>query len=226
MKAGFQDFVVAFTARWFIAMSGGLSVPAAIAAYFVPNQIATACLSITAIVCFVAASFGVWRIERQARMADLLRLATYQDDARRIEVIFDESDHRCVRDQLDLNGNISVRRWHVGVRNISSANSIDDVTLRAQESAFVTCTIGIAHMPIGRPQLRNPIILKVDTLPPGAEEFVELFGLNGTNVYGEGDILSKKQTFTLEARGRDTPTRLLVLEYDPSTRPPSIRRVS
>jgi hypothetical protein len=73
---------------------------------------------------------------------------------------------------------------------------------------------------------RNQVILKLDTLPPKAEEYVELFGLGAHDVWSENDILAKKQTFTLEARGRDTQTVLAVLEYDPTNRPPTIRRIS
>lgn len=114
----------------------------------------------------------------------------------------------------------------VGVRNASAARSIDEVSVRARDNPFVHCTISIAHSVPGARFARNPVIFETASLPPGSEEFVELFGLGGSDVYSEQDLLSKKQTFQLEARGRDSQTLVAVLEYDPSSRPPTIRRVA
>jgi hypothetical protein len=72
----------------------------------------------------------------------------------------------------------------------------------------------------------NPIFLELQTLQPKAEEFVYLFGLDVKVVRNENDILANKQTFTIETRGRDVETVRAVLEYDPTTIPPFIRRIS
>ena len=65
-EPSFINFVRAVFARWFTAMSGPLSVPLAIAALYVTNDLAKALLGITAIVCVVFASYWTWRLERQA----------------------------------------------------------------------------------------------------------------------------------------------------------------
>jgi hypothetical protein len=157
----------------------------------------------------------------------LRKLGKRQDpDARVLEIILDENDQRCVRDHPDLYGGIRSRHWWVGLKNVSVAKSIDDVSLRAQQNQFVDSTVRVAHDLRDGSMPRNPIVLKIDTLSPNAEELVDLFGLGGSDVYSEGDILAKKNRFVLEARGRDTQRVLVVLEYDPSTRPPVIRRVS
>jgi hypothetical protein len=64
---GVRDYLRAFTARWFIAMSGPLSVPAAALAYWAENTTAKIVFGATAIGCFVFSSYWVWRIERQKR---------------------------------------------------------------------------------------------------------------------------------------------------------------
>jgi hypothetical protein len=167
---------------------------------------------------------GAWEIFHVS--GRLKRLGTRRDvEARVIEIIFDEEDQRSVIDEPDWYGGIRVRRWRVGVRNASLQKNIDEISLRAHQNQFVDCTIAIAHSLPGRRLKRNPVILELASLSPDAAEFVELFGLSPNDLFSEGDILSKKQTFTLEARGRDAKTVLAVLEY-PSSRPPVIRRES
>lgn len=51
-------------------MSGPIAVPLGIFAFFVENTAARICLAMTAIACFVFASYWVWRIER-LRVKDL-----------------------------------------------------------------------------------------------------------------------------------------------------------
>jgi hypothetical protein len=73
--ASFRNYIVAFTSRWFIAMSGPISVPAAIAAIYVENTTAKILLGLTAIVSFGFCSFWIWKIEREARNAAEAKLA-------------------------------------------------------------------------------------------------------------------------------------------------------
>jgi len=60
----FKDFWRAIFARWFTAMSGPLSVPAAIASTLASNNAAKLVLGMTALACFVFTAFWVWRTER------------------------------------------------------------------------------------------------------------------------------------------------------------------
>jgi hypothetical protein len=64
-KSGIKEFLQAFVPQWATAMSGGLSVPLAIAAFFVTNDLARISLGFTAIVCFIASAYLVWRKERR-----------------------------------------------------------------------------------------------------------------------------------------------------------------
>jgi hypothetical protein len=59
-----RAFGSAMWASWFTAMSGPLSVPAAIAALWVENSIARILLVLTAFACFWAAAYAVWKHER------------------------------------------------------------------------------------------------------------------------------------------------------------------
>jgi hypothetical protein len=61
--ATFGEYLRAFTARWFVFMSGPLSVPAAIAAALVEGTAAKIALATTAIACFGFSSFWIWKIE-------------------------------------------------------------------------------------------------------------------------------------------------------------------
>jgi hypothetical protein len=66
---GLLDFCRAIFAKWFSAMSGPLSVQAAIAAAFVENQTVKVSLALTAFVCAWAAAYAVWKIERERVVA-------------------------------------------------------------------------------------------------------------------------------------------------------------
>ncbi|SFI32521.1 hypothetical protein [Bradyrhizobium sp. Gha] len=58
------EFFRAIWSEWFSRMSGPLSVPAAIAALWIENTTGKVLLAITAFVCIWAASYSVWRRER------------------------------------------------------------------------------------------------------------------------------------------------------------------
>lgn len=68
-STGPRAFAQAMLAHWFSAMSGPLSVPAAIAAAFAQNQTAQMLLVLTAFVCVWAAAYGMWRSEREKTIA-------------------------------------------------------------------------------------------------------------------------------------------------------------
>ena len=70
MGTSFLDFLRAFTLGWFESMSGGLSIPLAIAAVLFPSGPLKALLATTAAIAFVLSAYLVWRRERGARTAD------------------------------------------------------------------------------------------------------------------------------------------------------------
>ena len=63
-KDGLRAFGAAMFAHWFTAMSGPLSVPVALAAFFVENPTAKVLLGLTAFICVWAASYSMWKVER------------------------------------------------------------------------------------------------------------------------------------------------------------------
>jgi hypothetical protein len=63
--SGPLDFFRAIWGEWFTAMSGPLSVPAAIAALWIENPTAKLALGLTAFICVLAASYAVWKKERE-----------------------------------------------------------------------------------------------------------------------------------------------------------------
>src|ERR1700732_647930 len=65
--ATFPEYLRAFTARWFVFMSGPARFPAAIAAALVEGTVTKVCLALTAIACFGLSSFWIWKTEREKR---------------------------------------------------------------------------------------------------------------------------------------------------------------
>jgi hypothetical protein len=74
-QARVRDFVRSFGGHWFIYMSGAPSVPAAMLALYVENDIAKILLGLTAIGCAVLSAYFVWRAER-LKVIDLTEKTT------------------------------------------------------------------------------------------------------------------------------------------------------
>jgi hypothetical protein len=62
--ASFQNFCRSFFVEWGTAMSGILSVPLSISTFFVPSDRGKLALALTALACFIYASYRVWRVQR------------------------------------------------------------------------------------------------------------------------------------------------------------------
>ena len=62
--SGLLNFVRALWSEWFTAMSGAISVPAALAALWLDNPTLRILAAITAVACFWAAAFRLWQRER------------------------------------------------------------------------------------------------------------------------------------------------------------------
>lgn len=117
--------------------------------------------------------------------------------------------------------------WYCGgVRN-NGERTLHNVTLHARESEFTVKALApnfgqrsfYESEPVG--QDREPTILGLDELHPGATEVKEMFGdsQSGPPVF---DVAYK---FTLEARARDTRTVTAEFVYDPN-KTPRIQRVA
>jgi hypothetical protein len=61
--ADIKDFTLAIARDWLARMSGPLSVPAAAAAYWVPNDTAKILLLLTAFGCLLVTAFRLWKSE-------------------------------------------------------------------------------------------------------------------------------------------------------------------
>ena len=132
-----------------------------------------------------------------------------------LELIFDESDPRCIKDESYWfrDEEFKTRRWFIGIANSSTANSIDDITIRAHWSWFVDNTIAVAHrIADDEPPKKSPVIFSGATLEPGAVEFIYLFGLTS---HPSADLFQSNHEFVLEARARDAQTVLMTLRYEP-----------
>lgn len=66
--SGLLDFIRALWSEWFTAMSGALSVPAALAALWLDNPTLRVVVAVTALVCFWAAAYRVWKKERDRNL--------------------------------------------------------------------------------------------------------------------------------------------------------------
>lgn len=85
MDSPIRQFLKGFATSWFAGMSGGLSVPLAVAAFYVPNDTAKILLGCTAYVCLVVASYWVWKKERDQRV--LLQITKPRLDGEIVQVI-------------------------------------------------------------------------------------------------------------------------------------------
>jgi hypothetical protein len=63
-RPSIKQFLSAFAAQWFTAMSGGLSVPPAVSAFFVNNEAVRLILACIVAICFIVAAYYVWKKER------------------------------------------------------------------------------------------------------------------------------------------------------------------
>jgi hypothetical protein len=79
LRTTFIEYLHAFTGRWFVLMSGPVSVPAAGAAAIVSTSVWRILFACTAIICFVFSSYWVWRIERKKRLEAESELARAND---------------------------------------------------------------------------------------------------------------------------------------------------
>lgn len=207
-----KEFIRTLFSSWLTAMSGPLSVPLAISAYYVPNEIGKAALGITSFVCGVFAAYRLWKQERCARVEAERRLG-----ANRIEILFGDTEPH-VREIRGLHG-ARGERYFVGLRN-PGATTLEAVTLRACEGWFVENSIAIAHRRPDRHPDRNPIISTFEHLDPGAVELIEIFGLDyNAGSSSPDDVFNRKQLFRLEVRARNTSTILANFEYDRDRRP-------
>src|ERR1700694_4710115 len=85
-----RDFVQALSTRWLTLMSGPASVPLAILAFVVSNEIARILLGATAFCCAWGAAYVVWKAERDKRMQAEKELADLRSISSDIELALDE----------------------------------------------------------------------------------------------------------------------------------------
>jgi hypothetical protein len=188
---------------------------------YVQNDIARNCFVSLAGISLLAASCSIWSTERH-NVIELQSSITKKEMERpRLELIFDESNLKCVRDEYCFNA-FKARHWSIGSRNSSLYKSADDIMIIANASWFVDNTIvaTVANRYRRIPN-KSPVIVSYPTLQPGAEEFIELFGLG---VGRSGDVFDRQHEFIIEARGRDVETTTITLIYEPSVPLPTIKR--
>src|SRR5260370_36304080 len=80
-RPSIKQFLSAFAAQWFTAMSGALSVPLAVLAFFVNNEAARLILACTAAICFIVAAYYVWKKERVRAIEAEEKLSVYLADS-------------------------------------------------------------------------------------------------------------------------------------------------
>ncbi len=96
-RPGLGGYIRAFGSHWLTFMSGSLTVPLAVIAFFVPSGVGQVLVAITAGVCFLYASYSIWNGERikvvelESRLKPKLRAS------------FDIHDTGCVRQETPIN---------------------------------------------------------------------------------------------------------------------------
>jgi hypothetical protein len=222
----FQQFLQSFGGTWLSLISGGLSVPFTAVGLFLPSGTAQISFFILAVVALWIGSYLTWSIERCKSVELQNRIAAVEDETPRLELIFDEKNPLCVKDEYYTQFNDrppKSRHWSIGIMNTSKLRSIDNILIIARQSWFVDNTIVVVLENQRRKlQQKNPtIVFSCDTLQPKAEEFVPLFALE---INPKGDVFQRKQEFTLEARGRNVETTTITLIYEPAEPFPIIKR--
>jgi hypothetical protein len=125
-----RNFFQAFGSRWFILMSGPLTVPFSVAAVFVSSGWPKALLVALAISCAVFSSYWVWRMERLARNEELLRSAPL------LKIVWNPRDDG-YRFEFPLNGDNILFR--VSVTNASRTHPLVGVQVRMESLTPRTC---------------------------------------------------------------------------------------
>jgi hypothetical protein len=172
---------------------------------------------LTAFVLIVLILEGSYRVaarESDEKATLGARLNSLEYARAQLELIFDESDPRCVKDEFYWNTNDKppkIRRWYVGIKNSSTTKSADDVTIKAHDSWFVQNTIASFRGEAYGRSTKGPVIFSRATLEPGAVEFIMLFGQDAYPKRFPGDVFKKGHEFVLEARARDAQTVLITL---------------
>jgi hypothetical protein len=91
MDSSITNYLRAFVARWSVAMSGPLSVPLAIMAFFIQNDTTKTVLFFTAVICAVFSSYWIWKIEREARISAEIKLKAALE-RHPLQIIFDSQN--------------------------------------------------------------------------------------------------------------------------------------
>jgi hypothetical protein len=89
MDSSVISYLRAFGIRWFVAMSGPLSVPLAALAYYIQNDAAKIVLFVTAIFCAIFSSYWIWKVEREARTLAEAKLKKALEGRSPLRIIFD-----------------------------------------------------------------------------------------------------------------------------------------
>jgi hypothetical protein len=162
----------------------------------------------------------MWRSERTNLIKVENELKVLKDNRPEIELVFDESDSRFVRDfHGKLHGALLGRKWYIGVKNSSKTRNVDDISIRALESEFVAFSFAQRSKVQGQMFGNEHLFYQKDTLEPGVMEIVELWGIGSDPMHESGDVFKKTHEFIIEARARDAETKRLVLRYVPTTPP-------
>jgi hypothetical protein len=122
MRQGVWGFLRSFAAEWFTLMSGGLSVPLAVSAFYVKDDVARAILAVTAIACFVFASYRVWSAERMGVIALEGELNCIRDGVVRLTItgaLFDRNGPTELYIQFEILNPADptiIRNWALSIR--------------------------------------------------------------------------------------------------------------
>jgi hypothetical protein len=92
MNSSVISYLRAFGIRWFVAMSGPLSVPLAVLAYYIQNDATKTLLFATAFFCAIFSSYWIWKVEREARLSTEEKLREALDGRSPLEIIFDSNN--------------------------------------------------------------------------------------------------------------------------------------
>jgi hypothetical protein len=194
----------------------------------VPWYVWALATAVVIILLILEGSYRVAASDADERIALNDRLNSLAHTSPQLQLIFDESDPRCIKDEFYWNTDDKppkYRKWSLGIKNSSTTKSADDVTIKAHESWFVGNTISEAHRRINESLKKSPLIFSRATLEPGAVEFIELFGLGAHPKRLPGDVFKRSHEFVLEARARNAQTVLMTLRYEPTEPFATIKRL-
>jgi hypothetical protein len=132
-----KDFTHAVFGDWLARMSGPLSVPAAVSAPFVPNDVLKILLGVTAVICFWVTAYRIWKPEHDRAVQRDQQKRQLLDD---IAVLREKAvEYRIAMEAAHRGGQFDETEWQRKYDDLQTeiASKIEQLSSKAEASTFL-----------------------------------------------------------------------------------------